>query len=117
MTAGEITAYAADHIILHGLVRTSVSGPQFALIGELLSYEPFGFLLPGGDPDFRLFINRRLAKVFRTKNQEARPQVVCTFGGTDSKLIACGICYSGLSRKMIRPRGREDEIYLQEVCH
>lgn len=67
MTAGEITAYAADHIILHGLVRTSVSGPQFALIGELLSYEPFGFLLPRGDPDFRLFINRRLAKVFRTK--------------------------------------------------
>ena len=67
MKAGEITAYAADHIILHGLVRTSASGPQFALIGNLLSYEPYGFLLPRGDPDFRLVINRRLAKVFRTK--------------------------------------------------
>ena len=67
MKAGEITAYAADHIILHGLVRTSASGPQFALIGKLLSYEPYGFLLPRGDPDFRLVINRRLAKVFRTK--------------------------------------------------
>lgn len=67
MKAGEITAYAADHIILHGLVRTSTSGPQFALINELLSYEPYGFLLPRGDPDFRLVINRSLAKVFRTK--------------------------------------------------
>ena len=67
MTAGDITAYAADHIILHGLVRTSASGPQFALIGDLLSYEPYGFILPRGDPDFRLVINRRLAKVFRTK--------------------------------------------------
>ena len=67
MTAGKITAYAADHIILHGLVRTSMSAPQFALIGDLISYEPYGFLLPRGDPDFRLVVNRRLAKVYRTK--------------------------------------------------
>jgi ABC-type amino acid transport substrate-binding protein len=67
MKAGEITAYAADHIILHGLVRTSKSGPPFALIDELISYEPYGFLLPRGDPDFRLVVNRRLATVFRTK--------------------------------------------------
>jgi glutamate/aspartate transport system substrate-binding protein len=67
MKAGEIQAYAADHIILHGLVRTSKSGPPFALIETLISYEPYGFLLPRGDPDFRLVVNRRLAKVFRTK--------------------------------------------------
>jgi glutamate/aspartate transport system substrate-binding protein len=67
MVAGEINAYAADHIILHGLVRTSLSAPQFALVKDFLSYEPYGFLLPRGDPDFRLIVNRRLARVFRTK--------------------------------------------------
>jgi ABC-type amino acid transport substrate-binding protein len=67
MKAGRITAYAADHIILHGLVKTSMSTPQFALIGDLISYEPYGFLMPRGDPDYRLVVNRQLARVFRTK--------------------------------------------------
>ncbi len=57
--------------------------------------------------------------VFKVSGQVIvfQQDAVCTFGGTDSKFFACGICYSSLSRKMIRPRGREDKIYPQEVCH
>lgn len=58
--------YATDRAILMGLV-TSMSNPrQFALLDRYLSYEPYALMLRRGDPEFRLAVNRTLARLYRS---------------------------------------------------
>ncbi len=58
--------YATDRAILMGLI-TSMSDPrQFALLDRYLSYEPYALMLRRGDPEFRLAVNRTLARLYRS---------------------------------------------------
>jgi ABC-type amino acid transport substrate-binding protein len=41
---------------------------RFALSDILLSYEPYGFMLPRNDAAFRLAVNRALAGLYRSGN-------------------------------------------------
>ena len=44
---------------------------SFSFSDELFSYEPYAFMVPRNDADFRLVVNRALAKMFRD-GQQAR---------------------------------------------
>ena len=58
--------YATDRAILMGLVTSASSPRQFALLDRYLSYEPYALMLRRGDPEFRLAVNRTLARLYRS---------------------------------------------------
>jgi len=58
--------YATDRAILMGLVTSASNPGQFALLDRYLSYEPYALMLRRGDPEFRLAVNRTLARLYRS---------------------------------------------------
>jgi glutamate/aspartate transport system substrate-binding protein len=66
LEAGRVEAYASDRAILAGLYTSAKDPQKFALTDVLMSIEPYGFMLRRGDPDFRLAVNRALARIYRT---------------------------------------------------
>jgi len=65
---GSADAFASDRGILAGLAITSKDSMRFALSDILLSYEPYGFMVPRNDAAFRLAVNRALAGLYRSGN-------------------------------------------------
>lgn len=61
---GKVQALAGDKIVLVGLVARDPGGGRFVLLAEDFSIEPYGFALRRGDPDFRLAVNRSLARTY-----------------------------------------------------
>jgi len=59
-------AYASDREILIGLALTAQNPASFALADRYYSYEPYALDLRRGDPDFRIAVNRSLARLFRS---------------------------------------------------
>jgi ABC-type amino acid transport substrate-binding protein len=63
---GTADVYATDRAILIGLILSTPDPRRFALLDRYLSYEPYALMLRRGDPDFRLAVNRALARLYRT---------------------------------------------------
>ena len=63
---GQADAYASDRVILIGLAMTSKDPTKWAIADQYFSYEPYGLMLRRGDPDFRLAVNRVLARLYRS---------------------------------------------------
>jgi ABC-type amino acid transport substrate-binding protein len=63
---GTADAYASDRVILIGLAMTSKDPTKLALSDQYFSYEPYGLMLRRGDADFRLAVNRALARLYRS---------------------------------------------------
>jgi len=57
--------YASDRDILVGLALTASNPAKFALSERYFSYEPYGLMMRRGDPDFRIAVNRALARIYR----------------------------------------------------
>jgi ABC-type amino acid transport substrate-binding protein len=62
--AGSVDAYAGDKIKLIGLVAQAKDPDKYAMLVEDLSFEPYAFALPRGDPAFRLEVNKALTQVY-----------------------------------------------------
>ncbi len=43
---GKADAFATDDVLLYGLVATTKSGDQYHVVGEYLSYDPYGLMYP-----------------------------------------------------------------------
>jgi glutamate/aspartate transport system substrate-binding protein len=65
LEAGEIDAYATDHVLLEGLLQDAAQPEALAIVGRFLSYEPYGIMVPKDDSAFRLVANRALSRLFR----------------------------------------------------
>jgi ABC-type amino acid transport substrate-binding protein len=62
---GRVDVLAADRVILIGLALSAKDGRSYALADELFSYEPYGLVMRR-DADFRLAVDRVLARLYRT---------------------------------------------------
>ena len=63
---GKVDAYASDRMILFGLAVTAkVDLKDWFLSPELYSYEPYGLMMRR-DPEFRLAVDRQLARIYRS---------------------------------------------------
>ncbi len=60
-----IDAYASDRVILIGLALNALDAPSYRLSDEMFSYEPYALMLRR-DADFRLAVNRELARLYRS---------------------------------------------------
>ena len=68
---GQVEALAADRTTLIGVVVMSGRGAgSFKLLEQDFSIEQYAFMLRRGDHDFRLAVNRVLARVYRNREIE-----------------------------------------------
>ena len=66
LRAGKIDGFASDRIVLMGLVQNEATADRFRLLDDDFSIEQYALALPRGDSDFRLAVNRVLARLYRT---------------------------------------------------
>lgn len=66
LITGEIEAYFADRVLLNGIRENSPSASDLKLAGRFFSYEPYALAVRRDDPDFRLAVDRSIAKLYRT---------------------------------------------------
>ena len=64
---GEVDGFASDRTTLIGLVLHQTGGEAYRLLDDDFSIEQYALMLPRGDPDFRLAVNRSLARLYRTR--------------------------------------------------
>src|SRR4051794_25913582 len=62
---GRVDCYVTDAIIEHGLIAKSKNPEQYAVIGRLLSFDPYSMVVRRDDSEFRRVGNRVLADLFR----------------------------------------------------
>ena len=62
---GKADAYVSDDILLYGLIKASAEPDAFEVVGDFLSYEPYGLVIPRGDADFRQLVNATLSRMSR----------------------------------------------------
>jgi glutamate/aspartate transport system substrate-binding protein len=66
LTQHKVDGYAGDRVVLAGLRLRARFPEEFVLLGSDFSYEPYALVLPRGDADFRLVVNRALVGLYRT---------------------------------------------------
>jgi len=62
----KVDGFASDRTALIGIVMTSKTGHSFKLLDEDFSVEQYALALPRGDHEYRLAVNRVLARLYRT---------------------------------------------------
>jgi len=62
----KVDGFASDRIALIGMVLGTPTKGVFKLLDEDFSIEPYALPLPRGDADYRLAVNRVLARLYRT---------------------------------------------------
>jgi len=66
LDSGHADALAGDAAALIGLARAAKDPAKYRLSGNLYSYEPYALALRRDDADFRLAVDRELARIFRS---------------------------------------------------
>jgi ABC-type amino acid transport substrate-binding protein len=64
---GKADAFATDDILLYGLVATARLGDQYHVVGEYLSYDPYGLMYRKDDPDFAGFVDRTFSRLAQSR--------------------------------------------------
>jgi ABC-type amino acid transport substrate-binding protein len=86
LESGELAAYFADRAILTFLLAESDAQDKLKLSERYFSQEPYALALAYGDSDFRLLVDRTLAKLYRGGG--IGPIFIKTFGkGKPSELL------------------------------
>ena len=65
LIAGKVDGYAGDRIVLADIRLRSPNARDLLLLPADFSYEPYGIVVPRGDPDFRLAVNRALVELYK----------------------------------------------------
>jgi ABC-type amino acid transport substrate-binding protein len=60
LTAAQAHAFATDDVLLYGLVAQATSPADYAIVGDFLSYDPYGLMYRKDDPDFSAVVLRTL---------------------------------------------------------
>jgi len=67
LNSGKVDGYASDRAVLIGQVfRNANVANEYMMMRTALSFEPYAFVIPRGDTEFRLAVDRALASLFRT---------------------------------------------------
>ena len=66
LETSKVDGFASDRTTLVSLVAASPQAGQFRLFDEDFSVEPYALSLPRGDYEFRLAVNRVLARLYRS---------------------------------------------------
>jgi glutamate/aspartate transport system substrate-binding protein len=64
---GKADAFATDDALLYGLVATTRTGDQYHVVGEYLSYDPYGLMYRKDDPDFAAVVDRTFSRLAESR--------------------------------------------------
>jgi glutamate/aspartate transport system substrate-binding protein len=67
MVREQVDAYASDRSLLIGLALDSGNQNDWSIGPETFSYEPYALMMRRNDADFRLAVNRELARLSRSR--------------------------------------------------
>ena len=66
LNEGKVRGYASDRAMLIGQIFKNANAQnQYALTRSALSFEPYAFMIPRGDTEFRLVADKALASMYR----------------------------------------------------
>ena len=65
-----IDAYCTDGILLAGLKAKAPNPDEYELVGDLITYDPYAYIVPENDSDFRDFINIELITMIKDGRYE-----------------------------------------------
>jgi glutamate/aspartate transport system substrate-binding protein len=60
---GKADAFATDDILLYGLIARHKSQDKFHVVGDYLSYDPYGIMFKKGDPQLAAVVERAFRKL------------------------------------------------------
>ncbi|HEX4858584.1 MAG TPA: amino acid ABC transporter substrate-binding protein [Usitatibacteraceae bacterium] len=64
--SGRAAAFSMDDVLLYGLVAKAKKPKDFEVVGDYLSYDPYGIMYRKNDEDFGVVIRRALANLMRS---------------------------------------------------
>ncbi len=64
--SGRAVAFAMDDVLLYGLVAKSKNPKDYAVVGDYLSYDPYGIMFRKNDDSFGVVVRRALAGLMRS---------------------------------------------------
>ncbi len=57
LAAAKVDAFATDDVLLYGLLARHNAQADYAVVGDFLSYDPYGVMFRKGDPDLTRLVN------------------------------------------------------------
>jgi glutamate/aspartate transport system substrate-binding protein len=63
LAAGKADAFATDDVLLYGFIATSKSASDMKVVGEYLSYDPYGLVYRRDDPGFAAVVERAFSRM------------------------------------------------------
>jgi len=63
LVAGKAEAFATDDVLLYGFIATEASAKDMKVVGEYLSYDPYGLAYRRDDPGFAAIVERTFARM------------------------------------------------------
>jgi glutamate/aspartate transport system substrate-binding protein len=67
LKAGKAHAFATDDVLLYGLVATTKAGDQYHVVGDYLSYDPYGLMYRTDDSDFGAVVDRTFTRLAQSR--------------------------------------------------
>ena len=64
---GKADAFATDDVLLYGLVATTHTGDQYHVVGEYLSYDPYGLMYRKDEPEFDAVVDRTFTRLAQSR--------------------------------------------------
>ena len=64
--SGRAAAFSMDDVLLFGLVAKAKKPKDFEVVGDYLSYDPYGIMYRKNDSDFGVVVNRAIANLMRS---------------------------------------------------
>ena len=64
---GKTDAFATDDVLLYGLVAMSKTTDQYHVVGEYLSYDPYGLMYRKDDADFASIVDRTFGRLAQNR--------------------------------------------------
>jgi len=63
LVSGKVDAFATDDVLLYGFIATAKSAADMKVVGEFLSYDPYGLMFRRDDPAFAAVVERTFARM------------------------------------------------------
>jgi glutamate/aspartate transport system substrate-binding protein len=67
LAAGRADAFATDDVLLYGLIATRRAGDRYHVVGDYLSYDPYGLMYRKDDPDFAAIVGRTFSRLAQSR--------------------------------------------------
>jgi len=70
LVAGTVDAFATDDVLLYGFIALNRAQEQLAVVGDFLSYEPYGIMFRKNDPQLAAIVDRTLRDLAASRELE-----------------------------------------------